>query len=61
MSNERRDGEGDALRRLEIVVKQRAEIAVWRAFVVAQATARVTSRRRDMTTQRIFLTGRNDS
>ena len=60
MSNER-DGEGDALRRLENVVKQRAETAVWRAFVVAQATAQVTSRRRDMTTQRIFLTGHTES
>ena len=57
MSNERRDGEGDALKRLETVVKQRSANAVWRAFVVAQATARVSTRRRDMTTQRLFLTG----
>jgi hypothetical protein len=60
MTDERRDGEGEihapSLERLESVVNKRDK-AVWRAFVVAQASSRIASRRREMTTQRLFLIG----
>jgi hypothetical protein len=39
------------------VVKQRTDASVWRAFLVAQIAVRETHRRREMTTQRIFLMG----
>lgn len=55
-----RDGEGEELEcptlvRLGLAVEQRGN-RVWRQFVVAQAQV-VASRRRNMTTQRIFLIG----
>ena len=63
--NERRDGDGDdetlqALRRLGCVVEQRNNNEIWRSFLVAQATSREGSRRREMTTQRIFLLGQQE-
>lgn len=58
MSDERRDGQlhTPSLERLGLVVKKR-DTAVWRAFVVAQASSRIASRRRQMTTQKLFLLG----
>ena len=57
-----RDGAGEGedegcptLVRLGLAVEQRNS-QVWRQFVVAQAQVQA-SRRREMTTQRIFLTG----
>ena len=55
---DRRDGEPTpTLERLGTVVKQRTDTAVWRAFLVAQTQVRETQRRREMTTQKIFLMG----
>ena len=45
------------LERLGAIVERRSNDAVWRKFLVAQASVRDVSRRREMTTQRIFLTG----
>jgi hypothetical protein len=45
------------LERLGAIVEQRRGDAVWRKFLVAQAAVRDVSRRREMTTQRIFLMG----
>jgi hypothetical protein len=60
MSNSRGDGEPSALDRLGVVVKQRASSeSVWRAFLIAQ-TQVVTMRRREMTTQRMFLLGQRE-
>ena len=60
--SDRRDGEGEQvpsqLERLGSIVEQRSNDAVWRKFLVAQATcAQTVVRRRQMTTQRIFLQG----
>jgi hypothetical protein len=56
---DRRDGEPTpTLERLSTVVRQRTSAAVWRAFLVAQTQVREThQRRREMTTQKIFLLG----
>lgn len=58
---ERRDGDGEqpTLERLATLVEQRSNATVWRKFCVAQATLRNTAieRKREQTTQRIFLTG----
>jgi hypothetical protein len=55
---DRRDGEPTpTLERLGSVVKKRTDTSVWRAFLVAQTQVRVTQRRREMTTQKIFLLG----
>jgi hypothetical protein len=55
---DRRDGEPTpTLERLGTVVKKRTGAAVWRAFLVAQTQVRETQRRREMTTQKIFLLG----
>jgi hypothetical protein len=55
---DRRDGEPTpTLERLSTVVKQRTDAAVWRAFLVAQTQVREIQRRREMTTQKIFLMG----
>lgn len=57
MSDSRRVVEGVALERLRtVVVQRRAEAAIWRAFLVAQVSVRA-QRRREMTTQRLFLFG----
>ena len=58
MSDPRGEGEGmPGLERLRTIVTSRTNSSVWRAFLVAQVTIRETNRRREMTTQRIFLTG----
>jgi hypothetical protein len=51
------DGAKACLERLGAVVRQRSDTAVWRAFLVAQATVWQGLRRRERTTQRMFLTG----
>jgi hypothetical protein len=54
-------GEGiEALQRLQTVVTQRHNNEVWRSFLVAQATSANGTRRREMTTQRIFLLGQRE-
>ncbi len=57
MNDSGRDGADDlnALETLGTVVRQRSGAQVWRGFVVAQ---HAIHRRREMTTQRLFLTGR---
>ena len=62
MADSRGDGKGESeailtLQRLGSVVNQRTDRSVWRAFLVAQISVRETNRRREMTTQRIFLLG----
>lgn len=59
MSDSRGDvtGEVPTLQRLGTVVRQRSAGTIWKAFLVAQVCLRDTQRRREMTTQRIFLTG----
>jgi hypothetical protein len=58
MTDSRGEGEGfPGLERLRTIVTQRTNSKVWRAFLVAQVSIRETNRRREMTTQRIFLTG----
>lgn len=42
-------------------MKQRTDAAVWRAFLVAQTQVRETQRRREMTTQKIFLMGQRQN
>jgi hypothetical protein len=55
---DRRDGEPTpTLERLSTVVKQRTDVSIWRAFLVAQTQVREHQRRREMTTQKIFLLG----
>jgi hypothetical protein len=59
--SDRREGE-DALptqlERLGAIVEQRSNDEIWRKFLVAQATVvQSVVRRREMTTQRIFLIG----
>lgn len=58
MSDEGDEGDDDGVPTLErlgaVVTKRNTE--VWRAFVVAQASAQKSARRRDITTQRILLT-----
>jgi hypothetical protein len=57
---DRGEGEGElppTLERLGSLVVKKSSETVWRSFCVAQATSRHTERRREMTTQRIFLTG----
>ncbi|MDQ3338252.1 MAG: hypothetical protein M4D80_24060 [Myxococcota bacterium] len=57
MSDSPGEGEGvPGLERLRNIVTQRTNGSVWRAFLVAQVAIREPSRRRAMTTQRIFLT-----
>ena len=52
------DGDGTpSLERLGSVVKRRTDATVWRAFLVAQVAVSHVNRRREMTTQRIFLLG----
>ena len=48
------------LERLRTIVTSRTNSSVWRAFLVAQVTIREVNRRREMTTQRIFLTGESE-
>ena len=50
-------GEVPTLQRLGTVVRRRNSGSIWKAFLVAQVTLRDNQRRREMTTQRIFLTG----
>lgn len=45
------------LERLCTVVNRRSDASIWRAFLVAQTQVRESQRRRDMTTQKIFLLG----
>lgn len=54
------DGEVASLERLGSAVQQRSGAAVWRAFLVAETAVRETHRRREMTTQRLFLLGQRD-
>jgi len=61
MNDSRRDGDvTPGLERLSSVVNRRADRAIWRAFLVAQIAVRDTNRRREMTTQRIFLLGQHE-
>ena len=48
------------LERLETVVKQRTDNEVWHSFLVAQASSREHTRRREMTTQKILLIDRHE-
>ena len=47
---------GPDLQRLGSVVQQRTD-KVWRHFLVAQARVQAVARRREATTQKIFLVG----
>jgi hypothetical protein len=60
MNDSGREGDAPNLQRLSSVVNQRADRAIWRAFLVAQVSVRETNRRREMTTQRIFLLGQRE-
>lgn len=43
------------------MVTQRTDASVWRAFLVAQTAVREThQRRREMTTQKLFLMGQRE-